>query len=153
MDRTLKVEVTNMAMIVNKKGEVLLQKRTKKDWPGWTLPGGHCEKGENLLQSLKREIKEETGLTINKATLKGVMEYKTEKGQDMYLVFLYLCKDFTGNLHDSNEGHLQFTDLKTVKEEEWAMDMDALLKVLLNEEYTDIVFVKKKDGSYVREIV
>ena len=35
----------------------------------WSLPKGHVEKGETILQTAKREIHEETGLDINKLKL------------------------------------------------------------------------------------
>lgn len=35
----------------------------------WTLPGGGIDFGENLLAALKREIAEETGLTLERADL------------------------------------------------------------------------------------
>ena len=36
----------------------------KGDWPGLTFPGGHIEDGEDP-NAVKREVKEETGLTIS----------------------------------------------------------------------------------------
>jgi len=45
----------------------LLLKR-KKHWKGWEFPKGGIEKGENMLKTLKREIKEECGLKIVKIT-------------------------------------------------------------------------------------
>jgi len=51
----------------NKSGNVeyLILKR-KKHWTGWEFPKGAVEKGETLLQTVKRELKEETGLKILK---------------------------------------------------------------------------------------
>ena len=40
--------LANMCMVEDKNGNVLVQERTKKDWPGLTFPGGHVEKGETL---------------------------------------------------------------------------------------------------------
>jgi 8-oxo-dGTP pyrophosphatase MutT (NUDIX family) len=49
----------------------LLLKR-KKHWKGWEFPKGGVEKGENMLKTLKREIKEECGLKIIKIKRYGI---------------------------------------------------------------------------------
>jgi len=50
------------ALIVNDAGELLLQRRT--DVPWWGLPGGAVELDESALDALKREVAEETHLTV-----------------------------------------------------------------------------------------
>jgi len=42
--------------------EVLLQRRS--DTGGWGTPGGLCEPGESLEDTLRREVHEETGLSV-----------------------------------------------------------------------------------------
>ena len=58
------------AIITNEKGQVFLAKRKKDDFMGgiYEIPGGNTNKGENIYDTLVREIKEETNLTVDKVT-------------------------------------------------------------------------------------
>lgn len=49
------------AIIQNAREEVLLLKRLGHE--GWDLPGGRIQQGESVLETLRREVFEETGLT------------------------------------------------------------------------------------------
>lgn len=74
-------------MIFNKKGQILLQKRSKnKDLnPSlYTLSvSGHVNKGESYLQAAKRELKEELGIQIPiKIKLKFLLEIPQETEMD-----------------------------------------------------------------------
>ncbi|MGN0378987.1 MAG: NUDIX domain-containing protein [Butyrivibrio sp.] len=46
MSHTENVELTVLCLF-HKNGAYLLQDRTKKDWRGYTMPGGHIEPGES----------------------------------------------------------------------------------------------------------
>lgn len=107
MEKYSKVILSNMCMIINEKGEVLVQNRVKSDWAGLTFPGGHVENDETLLESVIREIKEETGLTILDAKLVGVYEWPWENNS-RYLAFLYKATKFDGNIISSKEGEIFF---------------------------------------------
>ena len=61
MSRTENVELTVLCLITDG-SRLLLQNRTKNDWQGYTLPGGHVEPGESFVDAVIREMKEETGL-------------------------------------------------------------------------------------------
>ena len=101
--RTEMVELTNLCMI--KDGDkYLLQNRVKKDWQGYTFPGGHVEPGESIVQSVIREVKEETGLTLKDPHLVGVKQFWVESGR--YIVFLFSATKFTGELRSSHEGEI-----------------------------------------------
>ena len=103
--RTEMVELTNLCMI--KDGDkYLLQNRVKKDWQGYTFPGGHIEPGESIVQSAIREVKEETGLTMKNPRLVGVKQFWAESGR--YIVFLFSATKFTGDLRSSNEGEVEW---------------------------------------------
>ena len=57
MSRTENVELTVLCLIEDG-DRVLLQNRTKKDWQGYALPGGHVEQGESFVDAVIREMKE-----------------------------------------------------------------------------------------------
>ena len=74
-------------IFINKNKEILLYLRDDKPtihYPNmWSLIGGHLEKGENLIQTLKREIKEEIDYDLKKANFLGIMDDKV--GNDVYI--------------------------------------------------------------------
>ena len=46
--------------------EILLIKREKDPFKDmWSLPGGHLEFGEKVIDGMKRECLEETGISVN----------------------------------------------------------------------------------------
>ena len=56
-----KVTLTNMCMIEDAHGNVLVQDKKSSSWGGICFPGGHVEEGEPFTISVIREVKEETG--------------------------------------------------------------------------------------------
>jgi len=68
-------------MILRADGWLLLGQRPGgKSWAGWwELPGGKIEPGETVRQALVRELQEELGITVTRATpwVRTVYEYET----------------------------------------------------------------------------
>ncbi len=61
--------------------KVLVLKRSKKEkfhTGAYDLPGGHMDKGESVIECLKREIKDETGLTVQIGDILAIREYPKE---------------------------------------------------------------------------
>ncbi|MFQ5620414.1 MAG: NUDIX domain-containing protein [Candidatus Nanoarchaeia archaeon] len=62
-----RIAVDVIALAKHKTYHILLIKRKNAPWKGkWALPGGFVDKYETLEKAAKRELKEETGITINK---------------------------------------------------------------------------------------
>ena len=62
MSRTENVELTVLCLIEDG-DRILLQNRVKKDWQGYTLPGGHVEPGESFVDAVIRENVRLVGLS------------------------------------------------------------------------------------------
>lgn len=78
-------------IVLDKQKRVLLAKR--RDLPIWNLPGGGVLSGENPIQALKREVKEETGAEANIKNLIGIY---FKKGKDeVILCYLVKIKPFS----------------------------------------------------------
>ncbi|AHY46546.1 NUDIX domain [Rubrobacter radiotolerans] len=52
------------ALISNAEGEVLMVCNLRSSGLSWSLPGGSREPGETLEQTVRREVREETGLVV-----------------------------------------------------------------------------------------
>ena len=69
---------TSTAIIPFPNNQILLVKRKTRPFVGyWALPGGRMDPGENIQQTIVREVKEETGLMVEIVSKVG--EY-VEKG-------------------------------------------------------------------------
>ena len=151
MSRTEQVTLTNMCMIYDDKGNVLVQNRVSSDWPGITFPGGHVEPMEPFAEAVVREIKEETGLDIKSPTLCGVKDWIIDENS-RYIVLLYKCNKFSGNLISSKEGEMTWVSLEKIKELPLAKDMDELLDIFLFDNFSE-QFYEKTDTGYKMRII
>src|SRR5215831_16357990 len=63
-DSQIYPEPTVGALIANSEGKILLA-RSHKWFDNYTLPGGHIEVGETMVEAVIREVKEEVGLDVD----------------------------------------------------------------------------------------
>lgn len=126
------VILTTMCTIINDKGEILVENRIKKDWPGLTFPGGHVEDNENTVNACIREMKEETGLEVNDLINKGYIEWNDFGDGVRHFAVLFLAKEYKGKIKSSKEGEVFFISLKDIHQYPFSNDFDKILKLILN---------------------
>ena len=139
MARTEPVELATLCLICDG-DRILLQNRVKRGWQGFALPGGHVEPGESIIEAVKREILEETGLTIVAPRLCGLKQFQTEYGR--YLVFLFKANQFHGTLHSSEEGEMFWVMRDAVSNLKTVPDFAELLSVFDREDLTEFCYQK-----------
>lgn len=106
-------------------GQIVLVKR--RDNGHWSLPGGMVDWGEDIQQSIKRELHEETGLTLAKI------------GR---LVGVYSAPDRDPRLHSiclafeiKVQGQLQVNDIHEISEVQ-SFSLDEAMRMPLSHDHT-----------------
>ena len=138
MDRTERVELTTLCMVCRGE-EILLQNRVKTDWRGYCFPGGHVERGESIVDSVIREMQEETGLTIQNPRLCGIKQFPIAGGR--YLVFFFKTDTYTGELCSSDEGNVEWIHRKNLPGLNKVSDFMEMLKVFDRDDLTEFQYV------------
>ena len=150
MARMEEVELTNICMVCDGKGNVLVQnKKCDRTWHGWNFPGGHVEQGEFVTPSVIREVREETGLTIENPKLCGIKEFHKEQDGKRFIVFLYVASRFSGELRSSDEGDVFWYPLSELKQsKELADGFSEMLPVFTSDEISEVFYTKNWDTVF-----
>ena len=152
MPRTENVILTNMCLIEDSQGNIVVQIRDLKRyaWSGVALPGGHIEEGESLHGAIVREVLEETGLHIYQPRLVGMKHWHTKEGT-RYLVFLYRTSEFSGQIRSTEEGEIKWVSRKDLPNMDLAYDMLNLLRVFEEEELSELFYAQRLEDDFIRE--
>ena len=136
MERRERVVLLNMCM-VRDGSKVLVEEKIREDIKGIIFPGGHLEEHEPVVDSVIREIKEETGLTIEDPSLCGVKDWIDEDGS-RFIVFLFRAERFSGTLASSSEGRVFWVESDKDLDLPWIWGMDSLMKIFVDGEYSEL---------------
>lgn len=141
MDRSERAIFTNLCMISDGRGNVLVQDRQSNDWPGVSFPGGHVEPGESFTQSVIREVREETGLTIEQPRLVGIKQFQTE-ADERYVVLLYRADRYSGTLTTSEEGEVFWVRRSELGRYKLPVDFEDILKVFESDNLSEFYYYR-----------
>lgn len=87
------------AVIFNDKNEVLMMQEAKRDcYKTWYLPAGRMEENETIVEGMRREVKEETGLECDPVTLLLV-----EESGPSWIRFTFLAEVTGGSIKTTAE--------------------------------------------------
>ena len=102
---------------IEKDGKYLMLHRTKKavdeNKDKWIAVGGKFEYGGSPEDCVIREVKEETGLTLNSFKYKGIVTFVSDIWGSEYM-HLFWSDNFSGNLISCDEGELEWVDKSKV---------------------------------------
>lgn len=132
------------AIIVNEKGEILLQSRADRD--KWGLPGGCQELGERFEDTVIREVKEETNLDVLEENLEiidivsGASRRNDYPNGDVVInnTVLYCIKTYTGELKwDRESKDMKFFAMDKLPVNQNDADLIERYKKYLNDKNSD----------------
>ena len=126
----------NLCMVYDGQGNVLVQNRKNPNWSGITFPGGHVEAGESFADAVKREVWEETGLTIEDPVLCGIKQWAEEDGARAVVLF-YKTDRFSGELKSSEEGEVFWVRREHFESLPLATDMAETIRVFESDAFSE----------------
>ena len=151
MSRATSTILTNLCLIEDTStNKVVLQYRSPeryKKWSGYAFPGGHIEEGESLVESVIREVYEETGLTIADPKLVAVKDWEPDEG-GRYIVFCYKATRFSGQLRSSEEGEVSWVEKDQLDQLDLSYDMLPLLEVMEDPDLSEYYYRIRTDDDW-----
>ncbi len=106
----------------------------KPIWAGlYNGLGGHVENDEAILDSARREIAEEAGLTeVHDLRLCGVANITTQDPQTGIMLFIFSVESASIDVQPSHEGELEWVDWRTIPAGELVEDLPQILPRVLS---------------------
>ena len=143
---------------IKKENSYLMLHRVKKEndinHDKWIGVGGHFEHGESPEDCLLREVKEETGLTLNTWSFRGIITFVYDNDPAEYMC-LYESNDFSGTIKECDEGVLEWIKISDLLNLElWEGDKFFLKLMQDNERsFFSLKLIYNKDGILTEAVL
>lgn len=142
---------------IEKDEKYLMLHRTKKkndiNENKWIGIGGKFEADESPEECIVREVKEETGLTLNSYKLREIITYISKTWETEY-VCLFTSNDFSGKLIECDEGDLKWINKKDVLNlKTWEGDKIFIDKIQKDDKFFTIKFEYDEDKLVKYDLV
>jgi 8-oxo-dGTP diphosphatase len=99
--------IVGVGGVVIRDNRVLLIRRGTEPLKGeWSVPGGMLELGESLTDGVKREVLEETGLSVRPLEVLAVLDRVQKNGKRVryhYVIIDYVCRPTGGRLKPGSD--------------------------------------------------
>ncbi|WP_406032385.1 NUDIX hydrolase [Treponema saccharophilum] len=151
----MKSQLTTLCYIEKDGCYLMLHRTTKKNdinHDKWIGVGGHFEKGESPEDCLRREVMEETGLTLGSFRFRGIVTFVSDDAPAEYMC-LYTAENVSGETIDCDEGTLEWVPLEKIDTLElWEGDRVFLRLLRENEPFFSLKLVYK-NGTLVEKVL
>jgi len=119
-----------VAIITNQRNEILISFRSNSAHQGglWEFPGGKLEPNESTFDALKREIKEELNISIQKAS--PYKKIKHQYSDKTVLLDIWWVESFSGNPEGAEAQQIKWQAISRLNEIEFPAANQAIIMSL-----------------------
>ena len=109
------------------------------------------EPGESFVESVIREVREETGLTIENPILCGTKQFQTDD-DERYVVLFYKTDRFSGQLCSSDEGEVFWIPKDDLHNHSLSVDFMEMLEIFESDNLSEFYYYQEQ-GDWKRKLL